>query len=1163
MRFAIGLAIAAVILAQEPRGTVAGQVTDASDAAVPNASVRATNIDTGVAVRGATNAQGIYEIPFLIPGPYRVDAEREGFKSWTRPRVDLRMQENLRVDIRLELGSVAEVVNVTAEAPLVDSTSAGVGEVMGADQIADMPLRSGSLAWAYTMAPGVVMNDRPYDGPWNIDQSSNISIAGSRGYGADFNVDGVSNNAYGGRTAFVPPPDMVQELRVNVTNYDASLGRATGGSVNVSLKSGTNRVQGSLNVSGSGGPLMTRNFFTNKFIFDPTTGPITPEKIAANTPSVRWMRYSAAVGGPVVLPRLYNGRNRTFWMFGYQTHNRVRPQATQYTVPTEAQRHGDFSLLLALGPQYQIYDPATAAPEPNGRVRRQPFAGNLIPASRIHPVSRNLLRHYPLPNVAGTSDGLNNFSYTYVAEQDLNQPLIRVDHNISERHRMFARYAQSEFHGIFDRLLPGSKVRGRRRARPYRGVALDDVFVLNNQAVLDVRYGFTWFQEFEDYTNTGWNLAELGFPRSLIDAIDPRGITFPQLAIADLVTIGNVGGFYQTNYSHSLLGTVNWMRGSHSLKFGADLRALFANEKNYNNASPRLDFNEGYTRGPLDNAAAAPTGQGLASFLLGIPTGGYVDVNDSRAQASRFLAVFVQDDWRASSALTVNLGLRWEYESVVTERFNRTTRDFDWRVVNPIQAAAQARYARNPIAEIPVPEFHTLGGVRFAGVDGLPRGLREPFYGSVMPRIGLAWRARRWMVARAGFGMYYDLLGVDFTDAAQPGFNQRTNAVISQDTGLTFAGSISDPFPFGIVRPKGASGGLLTYLGRAPAFYSTDGRRPYAQRWSASLQMQPARASMIELGYLASRGVRLRVGRDLNAVPRQYYSTLPVRDQAAINFFTASLPNPFQGIGGFDGSPLYTARTTNRAQLLRPYPHFQALSTALPAGASWYHAFTARFQRRFSGGLHAQANYTWSKFMQSSSYLNATDPAPEHVVGGFDRPHRFSLSASYEIPVGAKRRFLSNASGLLNHLIGGWQTVVIFNGQSGPALGFGNALYSGTYPEIRLPESERTIARWFNTAGFTTATGRQLANNIRTFPSRISAVRADGINVWDLSLQKTFPLRERVKLQFRAQAEGAMNHPNFAPPNTTPTSTLFGRVSGTQGSGQEERRIFLGLRLSF
>jgi len=1163
IRLGIGLVLALAVSAQEPRGSITGLVADHTGAVIPNASVKATNLDTGVVARTSTNAQGSYEIPFLLPGPYKIEVEAPGFKSWLRQRVELRMEDTIQVDAQLEVGNITEVVTVSAEAPLVESTSGGVSQVMGGDMVSEMPLRSGSVAWAYAMAPGVVLNDRPFDGPWNIDQASNVSIAGSRGYGADFNVDGVSNNSYGGRTAFVPPADMVQEVRVNVTNYDASLGRATGASVNVSLKSGTNRLQGSIQVAGSGGAMMTRNFFTNRFIFDPTTGPVTAEKIAANTPSVRWMRYSAAVGGPLAIPRVYNGRNRTFWMFGYQTHDRVRPNATSYSVPTVEQRRGDFSALLALGSSYQIYDPATTVPADGGRFRRQPFAGNIIPASRIHAVSQKVVNYFPAPNVPGTRDFLNNFNYTFQNFQNLDQPVVRIDHNLSERHRFFGRYAQSNFHGDFDRLVPNSPVRGRLRARPYRGVALDDVLVLSNSLVLDLRYGFTWFQEFENYANTGWDLREFGFPQELINLIDPKARTFPQIVVTDMQTLGNVGGFYQTNYSHSALAVLNWIRGKHSVKSGFDGRGLFANEKVYDNATPRLEFGETYTRGPLDNSAVAPTGQGLASFLLGLPTGGYIDVNDSRAASSKFFAVFIQDDWRVSNRLTVNLGLRWEYETTVTERFNRFTRDYDFQTVNPIQAEARAQYAASPIPQVPVEEFRTIGGVRFAGREGAPRGLREPFLRAWMPRVGFAWRWKPTTVVRGGYGIYYDLLGVDFTDVPQSGYNQRTNTLTSTDNGQTYVGSISNPFPFGAERPKGASGGLRTYLGRAPAFFSPDGRRPYAQRWNLALQFQPLRQSMVELGYLASRGVRVQTTTDFNPVPRQYLSTSPVRDQAAINFNTAAVNNPFRGISGFEGSNWYTQRTVQRNVLLKPYPHFSGLTAALPAGATWYHALTARFERRLHAGLRAQVNYTWSKFMQAASYLNPTDEAPEHVIGSFDRPHRIAFTAMYNLPFGPRARFFSGARGVLAHAIGGWQAVAVFNGQSGPALSFGNVIYNGTYPEIRIPVAERTVDRWFNTSGFVTASGAQLGQNIRTFPTRISAARADGINVWDLSLQKVFQVRDRYRLQFRAQAEGAMNHPNFGAPNTTVTSTLFGKVTATQGGGQEERRIFLGLKFLF
>ncbi|MEK7404247.1 MAG: hypothetical protein AAB225_03990, partial [Acidobacteriota bacterium] len=846
----------------------------------------------------------------------------------------------------------------------------------------------------------------------------------------------------------------------------------------------------------------------------------------------------------------------------YQSHNRRRPNATQHSVPTLGQREGNFSDLLALGSQYQIYDPMTTTPSGASRFQRQPLAGNIIPASRIDATARNILKYFPPPNTAGTRDFQNNYSRTRQDTQDLYQPVARMDHNFSEKHRMFGRYSHSQFYGHFDELVSGSNVRGRRRQRPHRGVALDNVFLLTPQSVLDVRYGFTWFREWESFDNIGWNLSEFGFPASLIRELDPPGISFPLINVSGLLQLGNDGGFQRTNYSHSLLTVLNWSRGNHSLKLGFDGRLLLETNKNYGNVSPRLEFAQAYTRGPLDNSTVAPAGQGLASFLFGIPTGGWVDLNDSRAESTRFYSGFLQDDWRISKNLTLNLGLRWEYESPTTERFNRSTRDFDFQTANPIESQAQANYARNPIPQVPAAEFRTIGGVTFLGTGGNPRAIREPFRRAWMPRVGFAWQLGRRMVARGGYGIFFGLIGTEFTDVAQPGFNQRTNVVASLDSGLTYVASIANPLPSGLEKPLGAAGGLRTYLGRSPGFFAADGRRPYTQRWSYSVQVEPAPRTVLEVGYLGSRSTRLRVSTMFDPVPARYLSTAPVRDQPTIDFLSSVVANPFRGIDGFQGTAFYAGANTSRSQLLRPYPHFSGLSTGLPAGSSWYHALTARFERRFQKGFQAQAIYTWSKTMEAASYLNDTDSIPEHVVSDLDRPHRLTVSAIYELPFGAGRPLLANARGLLNHLIGGWEVSGIFQGQSGPPLGFGNVIYTGEYRKLKLAGGQRSIDRWFSTDGFERNTRLQLGDNIRTFPSRIATARADGINVWDISLHKNFRLAEHLTLQLRADAEAAMNHPNFSGPNTSPTSTLFGMVTGTQG-GQEERRTFVGLKLVF
>jgi hypothetical protein len=479
-----------------------------------------------------------------------------------------------------------------------------------------------------------------------------------------------------------------------------------------------------------------------------------------------------------------------------------------------------------------------------------------------------------------------------------------------------------------------------------------------------------------------------------------------------------------------------------------------------------------------------------------------------------------------------------------------------------VQAAAQAAYARAPIPEIAPSAFRVLGGLTFLGAGGHPRTQREMYWRSFMPRVGLAWQARPNMVVRAGWGMFYGLVGADFSEATQPGFSQRTNIIPTNDNGVTYAASISNPLPNGLAQPAGASGRMLTYLGQAPGFSSVDGRRPYTQRWSASIQLQPFSNAVFEIGYMGSKTVRLRVSTDFNAVPAQYLSTSTVRDQATIDRLSASVTNPFFGIAGFGATSFYSSRTIARSQLLRPYPEFTGLTADLPAGSSWYNALTARFERRMTRGLLLQAIYTWSKTIDATSYLNPTGSLPEHVVSDLDRPHRLVLLGMYELPFGKGKRFASNPGRVIDALIGGWQMQADWQLQSGPPLAWGNVIYTGNFTDIALSPGDRSVSRWFNTSGFERSASRQLANNIRYFPSRVSGARAGGINMADLSLFKTFRVKENLRLRLRGEAEGVANHPNFNPPNLTPSNSLFGVVSRTQ-TAQEERRVFVGLKLLF
>jgi hypothetical protein len=385
---------------------------------------------------------------------------------------------------------------------------------------------------------------------------------------------------------------------------------------------------------------------------------------------------------------------------------------------------------------------------------------------------------------------------------------------------------------------------------------------------------------------------------------------------------------------------------------------------------------------------------------------------------------------------------------------------------------------------------------------------------------------------------------------AQQGFNQRTNLAPSIDNGLSFRATLANPFPDGLLAPAGASGGLLTYVGRAPNFITPERKAGYMQRWSLTIQQEFPSRILIEAGYTGNRGTGLAMNEDLNAVPAQYFSTSPVRDQAVIDYLSRQVPNPFFGIAEFAGSGLQ-GRNVAASQLLRPYPHFNGLTTTLDTGFSWYHSLQVRAEKRFSKGYTLQASYTWSKFMEAVEKLNATDLHPHHVISPQDRPHHFVASGIWELPFLRRNRWL-----------GGWQLQGIYQAQSGPPIGFGNIIFNGNLHDIVLPRSERTVERWFNTgAGFEKDSRRQLGSNIRTFPLRLTGLRADGFNNWDLSVFKDFQIRERLKFQLRAEAQDAFNHAMFAAPNAAPANTLFGQVNGIVGT--EQRRISVGGKLNW
>lgn len=1127
--FALGIACLPM-QAQEARGTLLGRVSDTSDAVIAGAKVNAVNVDTGVRFSALTNKTGDYMFPLLVPGSYTITVENPGFKKYTRTGIIVRVNDQVAINAQMEVGESTQTVSVVAETPLLDTSSASIGNVVDSRTINELPLKDGMVLTMATLAPGVVFTPESagYVRPFDTSSPSTMSIDGTRAGSNQFMMDGAPN-MQGTQVAYSPPPGVVEEFKVQAANFDASSGFMGGASINMSLKSGSNTLHGQIYSFAQNPVLNADKYF----------------RLAAGKPQFRLYRYGGSVSGPINIPKLYNGRNRTFFMYGYEGIWSFDPSPwIVESVPSAAMRRGDLSELLALGTRYQIYDPYSVAPAANGRFSRLPLPNNVIPASRISPVARAIADLWDMPNQPGTVDGTNNYTKGRNSQDTYWNHIVRIDHYLSEKQRFYVRTNFTDLQRPEN--IKHNNAVGDNFFRYNKGFGFDHVYTLSPTTVVNSRYTLTRFITGNNAYQNGWDLAGLGFSPefiSQINGVDPRYVKLPNIAITGYASLGGVNSENSTATDiHEAAVNMTTLAGAHTLRYGFAYRVYRRNSVNFGNSSGAMNFDSTWTRGPLDNSPAAPMGQSFASFLYGLPGSGSFPISDSYAEQSVVPALFVQNDWKVSRKLTLSLGLRYERPSPVTERFNRSIRNFDATAASPVEAQVRANYAQNPIPEVPLSQFHVLGGLTFAGVNGEPRTLWKNNQNLLMPRFGFAYSLTPKTVVRGGYGMFYDALGVTNVHVNQTGFSQSTDLITSVDNGLSYSANLTNPFPGGFLLPAGASRGLSTSLGQSVSFFDPDTTSSYMQRWQFAVQRELMANSLIEVSYVGNRGTRIQVARDLNPIPNEYLSTSPVRDQAAIDFLGAQVPNPFYPL--LPKTNL-ASTTIPRSQLLRPYPQFTGVSANQNVGYSWYHSMQARVERRFSSGLSAALSYTWSKLMEATSYLNGADLALEEVISGQDRTHRTTVTWLYELPFGRGKTWGGSANRVIGTLIGGWQLQGIFSAQSGAPLGFGNSIFVGDLKNIPLPKNQRTADRWFNIdAGFERNNQKVLAGNLRTFPSRFSGIRSDGPNNWDMSVIKNTRLTERTQLQFRAEAINALNHPQFTAPNTTPTSTAFGTVTG-------------------
>jgi hypothetical protein len=1145
----LGAVLSSSAPGQEFRGTVSGRVTDQSGATIADVKVTAVNNETGSRSETTTTDNGEYTIPFLVPGPYLLTVDVPGFKKYVQERVQVGTNQRVTQDIALEVGAQTESVTVTADASMVNTATASVGQVINTQQIENLPMNGRTPLVLAQLSFGVVPNADPrFTRPFDNAGPSGFSMGGGQAQSNELLIDGTPDMTRNRRVAYNPPVDAVSEVKVEAFQPDAAYGNTGGGTVNVVMRGGTNDFHGTVYEFNQVSALKATPIFT--------------QRAGQEKPVTRFNQYGVTGGGPVWIPKVFNGRNRMFWFYAYEGIRQSEPEPAFSTVPTAEQRRGDFSALLKLGNNYTIYDPSTGFLS-NNQVRRTAFPGNIIPENRISAVAKNIINYVPLPNQPGVVgeagfNGTNNYFNNMVRADTFSGHTGRLDVNVSERHKFFFNVRFNDrIEDRSDRF--GNDINGNYLGRKNWGMTFDDVYTLAPTMLLNIRGGWTRFVESNTRQSTGFDPTTLGFPAYV--AANSARLAFPRIDFGQATDISEDGVGDTTPFdTFQVFSAVTKIIGGHTFKFGTDLRRQVESSNAFGRSAGFYTFGTNWTNAG-QGQASAPLGQDFAAFFLGLPTAGSFDVNASRTNSADYYAFFVQDDWRVRSNFSLNLGLRYERETGTTERFDRTIVGFDPAAVTRVTEPARAAYARAPSDLLPPSSFNPTGGMMFATDDHRNVYSTSPW--AFSPRLGFTWSPiGAKTVFRGGAGLFYNTYGT--FGIQQPGFSYRTElAVTDQYLNPAVAPTLSNPFPSGIQQPVGSANGVNTFLGQSFRYTNPDLQQAFIWRWSFNIQRELGRNMLAEVGYMGSRGAHLAEGdRDLNFVPEQYLSRSPVRDQANIDRLARSNANPFAGL--LPGTGLNGATTTVE-QLVRRYPQFSGnggVSTnALNDGRSWYHMLQARFEKRYASGLNFLTNFLYSKMIEEIRRLNPSDALLEHRIADEDRPFRFVASGSYELPFGKGKPFGSGANGLIGRLIGGWQLNAIFIRQSGSPINWEgrNAIYYGGDLNLKShPETNALGDTVFDITRFERASNRQLDRNLRTFGSRFGNLRADGVANLDASIFKNTNITERVVLQLRVEMFNALNRTQYNEPTTDMVNAAFGRITS---AANLPRATQLALRL--
>lgn len=1079
---------------QTAQGRITGTVAGPDGAVIPGAGISAVNEQTGVSTHANSNDVGLYVLPFLQPGRYRIAAKSPGFKTYERGGVVIETSQVMQLNIALELGQITETVTVTAEAPLLESSHSTVGQFIDSRTVTDMPLAGRRALELVRLASDVVFVS--YSG----DAKPQFAVSGGRSYKSTYMLDGgnIQNIRMASAQVDIDPPvEVIQEFKVVQNGYAAEYGGSASGVLISTTKSGTNQYRGS-----------AFEFFRNDKMdaagfFAPTEG---TRKIKA---PLRYNLFGGTLGGPIV-------RNRTHFFAGYEGTRKSTGSTQILTLPSSIQNQGDFSQTFnTKGALITIYDPATNKVS-GGKTTRTPFPGNMIPVNRHDPVAKKIIQYWPTPNRAPSNiAGAQNFAGNRANKFTRDNLTSRVDHVFTQNNRIFFRFVYNKDPYAYTSNYPGEVGDPQNPISPTRwetSYFVQDTITVSPTLITDVGYSFS---------NRTWYAFSAGLESGVVDAVGLPKVSngsFPEMRVTGIANLGSGSERKQMPIrQHQVTNSWTWIKGSHVFKFGGEIRKGINVDINRPIISGNFSFSPTGTAMPGNSS----TGFGYASYLLGFVNGFSTRETELLDKYSYYLASYAQDDWKIGRDLTLNLGVRWETDTPVMDKNNRTN-SFDRVGINPVSG--------------------TPGIVKFTGVNGWPESPWRTDWNNIGPRFGLAWKpfGSEKTVVRGGYGVFFEMPSTS-ANAATLGF-ELSAALSSPDNGVTPAFYLKDGPDVSLSKqPLDDKFGAVAVGGKVNTnvtFYEQNRRTGYAQQFNLGIQRQMPANLLLEARYAANLARKL---------PSSNMAINQVRIENA-------------GAGN--------------AQVKRPYPQFNGVSVLSPTiGSNNYHALTLRAEKRLSQGLSFLAGYTWSRSIGDTNNTNGglgddqiwqdiynrrLDKGPDAL----DVVHHFVWSSTYDLPWGKGRKWLHR--GLAANALGGWTIGSVVNMQSGGPFtvvtqaNTTNVFSAGgqranVIADPRLPVSERTVQRWFNTDAFVAPAAYTFGNAGR------GLIRGDGRIGFDFSINKNFFFGENKSVTFRVDMFNAFNHPDFG----LPGRSLGGAGFGTISSATDPRTMQLGLRVSF